>query len=155
MPAEVYFYHLTRRSVAEGLAMLLDRALAQGWRVAVRGRDLARLERLDADLWGGPPDAFLPHGLAGGTHDDRQPVLLTTAATATGRDCVMTIDGADLDAGELSDLRRACIVFDGMDDDAVQHARGQWAALKRAGIGARYWSEESGKWAQKATANVD
>ena len=34
-----YFYHLTRRPLEAALPQLLERALAQGWRVAVRGTD--------------------------------------------------------------------------------------------------------------------
>ena len=151
---EVYFYHLTRRSVPEVLAPLLERCLKQGWRVAIRGGDPDRLDWLDQKLWQGPNDAFLPHGLAGGEHDARQPVLLTTGAAANAPDCVMAVDGATLDAAEVGALKRACILFDGTDGDAVQAARGQWTALTGAGIGARYWSEESGKWEEKASKNV-
>ena len=64
-----YFYHLTRRPLEATLPLLLEKALAAGWRVAVRGVDAARLDRLDARLWLGPEDGFLPHGRAGGPHD--------------------------------------------------------------------------------------
>ncbi len=152
---EVYFYHLTRRPVEETLPVLLERALAQGWRVAVRGRDIEKLEHLDEKLWLGPKDGFLPHGLAGGAHDARQPVLLTTALDAPNApDCVMALGGAEVAPGEISALKRTCILFDGLDGDALGHARGQWKVLTDAGCAARYWSEESGKWEEKATKNV-
>ena len=60
----VYFYHLTREPLDRVLPMLLERSLAQGWRVAVRGTDRGQLERLDEQLW--LDEGFLPHGLAGG-----------------------------------------------------------------------------------------
>jgi DNA polymerase-3 subunit chi len=47
-----------------------------------------------------------------------------------------------------------CILFDGLDGEALSHARGQWKALTDAGCAARYWSEESGKWEEKATKNT-
>ncbi|MEM7709817.1 MAG: DNA polymerase III subunit chi [Pseudomonadota bacterium] len=152
--AEVYFYHLTRRSVPETLTPLLTRSLAQGWRVAVRGGDPERLRRLDETLWLGDPAAFLPHGLAGGDHDARQPILLTPGPVANDPDCLMAIDGADLSPDEVSPLKRACLLFDGTDGAALDRARAQWRSLTEAGLPARYWSEESGAWEQKQTRNV-
>ena len=145
-----YFYHLTRRPLEATLPQLLDRARGAGWRVAVRARDTARLEWLDDKLWLGPEDDFLPHGLAGGEHDAIQPVLLTTGAAANDPACVMTIDGAEISAGEVQALERVCILFDGNDESAVQAARVQWKTLTGAGCGAKYWSEETGRWQMKA-----
>jgi DNA polymerase-3 subunit chi len=149
----VYFYHLTRSPLEVTLVMLIDRALGRGWRVAVRGRDAARLDWLDRKLWMGSEEGFLPHGIAGGPHDELQPVLLTTAG-AEGRDCLMAVDGADLGADEAQAAARACILFDDNDPAAVEAARGQWKALTRAGLSAQYWSEESGRWQKKAEAGA-
>ncbi len=110
---EAYFYHLTKRSADEALAPLLRRAVAQGWRCVVRGTDARRMARLDARLWSG--DGFEPHGLAGGPHDARQPVLLTTGAEVA--DCVIAVDGAAISAAEVEAAARACVVCGG------------WAAL--------------------------
>lgn len=148
---EVFFYHLTQSALAATLRQLLEKSLGQGWRVAVRGPDGAHLDRLDAALWLGPEDGFLPHGRAGGPHDALQPVLLTTDADAPNRpDCVVSIDGAAITAQEMGALSRAMIVFDGHDGAALATARAQWKALTGAGIKAKYWSEESGRWAMKA-----
>lgn len=146
-----YFYHLTRNPLEVTLPQLLGRALQAGWRVAVRGRDPARLDWLDRQLWLGAPDGFLPHGLVGGAHDADQPVLLTTAAVAANDPaCLMAVDGADVDAAEVQRLARVCVIFDGNDPAALQVARGQWKALTDAGCAAQYWSEESGHWEMKA-----
>ncbi|MEM1342161.1 MAG: DNA polymerase III subunit chi, partial [Pseudomonadota bacterium] len=64
--SEVFFYHLTRAPLEVTLRLLLEKSLAAGWRVAVRGRSRDMLERLDEQLWLKPEDSFLPHGLAGG-----------------------------------------------------------------------------------------
>ena len=77
-----FFYHLTRSPLERALQMLLERSLANGWRVVVRGNDPARMDWLDQKLWMGAEDQFLPHGLSGGAHDALQPVLLTCAADA-------------------------------------------------------------------------
>ncbi|WP_293574164.1 DNA polymerase III subunit chi [Phaeobacter sp.] len=147
----VYFYHLTRRSLAETLPVLLDKAMGAGWRIVVRGKDQDRITWLDDRLWLGPEDHFLPHGVAGGPRDHLQPVLLTTSLEPIAqRHCLMSVDGAEVGAGEVGDLERVCILFDGTDPDAVAHARTQWKALTNAGCAAQYWSEESGKWEKKA-----
>lgn len=146
-----YFYHLTQSTVEQALALLIDRSLAQGWRVAVRARDPGRLDWLDQKLWLGGDEAFLPHGIAGGPHDADQPVLLTTAMDSpNAAACVMAIDGAEVAPDEAGGLERLCILFDGTDEAAVTHARGQWKALTGAGVSAQYWSEESGRWQKKA-----
>lgn len=150
---EVYFYHLTRSPTEAMLPPLLTRALAQGWRVEVRGIDPARMDWLDERLWLGDPAAFLPHGRAGGPHDARQPVLLTHAPAAAGdRDCVVALDGADLSPDEVGPLARACLIFDGEDEAALAGARDQWRALTAAGHGAQYWSQADGRWAMKRRA---
>ena len=146
-----YFYHLTRRPLAETLRMLLTRSLANGWRVAVRAGDTAQVQALDAALWQGPEEEFLPHGVAGGPQDADQPVLLTTDSLAPNApQCVMSVGGAEVTAAEVTALERVCILFDGDDPEALARARSQWKALKDAGASAQYWSEESGKWEKKA-----
>ncbi len=147
---KVMFYHLTRSRVEAALPPLIGRAMEQGWRIAVRGTDSARMDWLDARLWIEPEDAFLPHGRAGGPHDAGQPVLLTTARDCpNGALCLVAIDGADVAAEEARAMERVCVLFDGNDDAAVTAARAQWAALTGAGLAAQYWSEESGRWQMK------
>ncbi|MES0861025.1 DNA polymerase III subunit chi [Ruegeria sp. SCPT10] len=149
----VYFYHLTQRPLEHTLPVLLDKARQAGWRIAVRGTDPARLDWLDEKLWLGPEDGFLPHGRAGGPHDGMQPILLTSDKQAGNEaTCVMSVDGAEVVPDEVTALERVCILFDGNDDQAVQHARDQWKTLTQAGCSAQYWSEESGRWEKKAEA---
>ena len=146
-----YFYHLTRRPLEATLPMLLDKALAAGWRVAVRGPDAARLAWLDEKLWLGPEDGFLAHGLAGTPHEALQPVLLTTETHYPNDPaCVMVIDGAAPLPEEVQAMDRVCVLFDGNDPEVLQAARGHWTSLKDAGCAAQYWSEETGRWEKKA-----
>ncbi|MDB6176569.1 DNA polymerase III subunit chi [Paracoccus sp. Z330] len=143
------FYHLTRSPAEQLLPILIGKSLQAGWRVELRGTHATRLDRLDLHLWQG--SGFLPHGLAGGPHDERQPVLLTRVGQpATNRpECLMALDGAEVDPSECPPLQRCCIIFDGGDSQATAHARGQWKKLTAAGITAEYWSEESGRWERK------
>ena len=143
-----YFYHLTRGPLEATLPVLLEKSLQAGWRVTVRGTSPERLDWLDQKLWMG--EGFLPHGVAGGPHDADQPILLTTGSAPNAATCVMTIDGADVTPEEVTALERACILFDGNDPAAVEGARAQWRTLTGAGCAAKYWSEETGKWAMKA-----
>ena len=148
---EVFFYHLTRTPLEGTLRSLLERSLGAGWRVAVRARSEALLDRLDAALWLGDDAGFVPHGRAGGPHDGDQPVLLTTGRAAANRpDCVVSLEGAGIEATEVAVLARAMILFDGTDPAGLEVARGQWRLFKEAGTKAKYWSEEGGRWEMKA-----
>jgi DNA polymerase-3 subunit chi len=150
-----YFYHLTQNSMEVTLPRLLEKARGAGWKIVVRGRDEGRMDWLDQKLWALGDTSFLAHGLAGGPHDALQPVLLTTSTEVTDAvGCVMSVDGADVSAEEVNAVERVCILFDGHDPEAVQHARGQWKALTDAGCAAQYWSEETGNWQKKAESGV-
>ena len=147
-----FFYHLTQAPLEAVLPTLIEKALGNGWRVAVRGRDAAMLDRLDRVLWGGA-ESFLPHGLAGGPHDADQPVLLTTAAEMpNGARCLMAVDSAEVTAEEALALDRACILFDGDDPGALEAARAQWRTLTAAGVPAEYWAQGAGGWKRQATS---
>ena len=149
-----WFYHMTRTPLEATLPVLLEKSLAAGWRVMVRGVGAARLDWLDQALWLGPDDGFLPHGLAGGPHDAAQPILLTTATEAANApDCLVSVDGARITPDEVAALSRAMILFDGNDPAAVDTARDQWRSLTGAGVAAKYWSQESGHWEMKFESN--
>lgn len=148
----VYFYHMTRTPLEATLPVLLEKSLAAGWRVAVRGPDRTQLEHLDELLWLKPEDGFLPHGLDGGEHDARQPVLFGTDASISDRQALICVGGAAPMPEDVQTLERASILFDGNDAAAVEAARGQWRSLTGAGCKAQYWSQESGRWEMKAEA---
>lgn len=146
-----YFYHLTRAPLEVTLASLLEKARGAGWAVLVRGTDAARMDWLDQKLWLGGDESFLPHGQFGGPHDALQPILLTAGSgNPNAAGCLMSVDGASVSADEVTAAERVCILFDGYDEAAVVHARGQWKELTDAGCAAQYWSEESGRWEKKA-----
>lgn len=145
----VFFYHLTDSPLEATLPMLIGKARAAGWRILVRGKDEALLQRLDSVLWQGAEEGFLPHGLAGGPHDADQPVLLGDVP-CDGFTCMMAVGGAEVSQPEATALERTCILFDGHDDAAVAHARAQWKALTEAGCTAQYWAQEERRWMKKA-----
>lgn len=146
-----YFYHLTRAPLEAVLPMLLEKSIAAGWRVMLRGTNDNRLKWLDEKLWQGRDDGFLPHGLAGGPHDAQQPILLTTAAeVANDPTCILAVDGAEVTVDQVQKMQRVSILFDGNDEVALTQARAQWKQLTEAGCSAQYWSQESGNWEKKA-----
>jgi len=145
----ILFYHLTRSTAEQTLRTILDRALATGWRVMIRGTDMAELKRLDARLWQHPADGFVPHGVEGGADAD-QPVLLGLGRIGNAAKGLILLDGATTDPDEAREVERVWILFDGADSARLAEARTQWKRLTEAQIPAQYWSEESGKWVKKA-----
>ena len=143
------FYHLIHAGLEDTLRMILTRAVAQGWRVFLRGTDAAALVRLDEKLWLGPEDGFLPHGLAGGAHDALQPVLLGQGAIGNAAQGLLLVDGASVAVTEALPLERVWVLFDGADVAQVQGARSLWTRLTVAGMAAQYWSDEGGAWVKK------
>ena len=108
----VFFYHLTRTPLEATLPMLLGKARAAGWRVLLRGRDGARMEWLDQQLWLGAGDGFLPHGLAGGARD-------VAGGGAEGVELLLDVGHHAGDA--VLDLGQA--VADVVHEDGVEHLR--------------------------------
>lgn len=153
--SEVLFYHLTRTPLEVTLPDLLEKSRGRGWKAVVRVGNQARLDWLDARLWTGEDTSFLPHGQSGGVHDADQPILLTTeTGAANGAQILLVVDGATVSASEVPDFERVCVIFDGNDGDALNVARAQWRDLTEAGHPAHYWSQEGGKWAEKASKNT-
>lgn len=145
-----FFYHLTQKPVEVTLPMLLEKARGAGWKVLVRGTEVARIDWLDQKLWLGREESFLAHGQAGGAHDALQPILLCAdQSNGNQANCIMGVDGAEISPEEVNASDRVCILFDGHDPEAMDRARQQWKALTEAGCAAQYWSEESGRWQKK------
>lgn len=152
-----YFYHLTDSTLEAALPQLIERARGAGWKVVVRGTGADGLEQLDRALWMGPEEGFLPHGRAGGAHDALQPVLLCTPdqPVTNGAACLMAVSGAEVSQADVEGFERLCILFDGLDGNAVAVARAQWKALTGAGCAALYWAQEDGRWVKKAESGAN
>jgi DNA polymerase-3 subunit chi len=144
--AELWFYHLERSEIEQALPPLLEKCLQRGWRALVRGGSAERLDALDASLWTYRDESFLPHGRDTEGDPARQPVLLTLAdGNANSAQALFVIDGAE--PGDLSGFERACLIFDGRDENALNSARMRWKQAKENGIVASYWRESAaGKW---------
>jgi DNA polymerase-3 subunit chi len=150
MMAELWFYHLERTELERALLPLLEKCLQRGWRALVRGGLSERLDAVDASLWTFRDDSFVPHAREGADDASRQPVLLTMeGGNPNSAQALFLIDGAE--PGDLSGFERACLIFDGRDEAALETARLRWKAAKDAGIAASYWRENAaGKWEKQA-----
>jgi DNA polymerase III subunit chi len=152
---EVLFYHLTRTPLEVTLPELLAKTRARGWKALVRGGEAARLDWLDKRLWLACADTDFPaHGLVGGNQDADQPVLLSGQnGNPNNADILFAVDQAEVATKEAGSFTRVCVLFDGNDAAALNHARNQWKSLTDAGLPAKYWSQEDGGWQVKATKN--
>ena len=119
---EIWFYHLERSTLDQVLPGLLEKTLQRGWRALVRGAVAHRLDDIDEHLWTYRDDSFLPHGLASEAHAVRQPILLSESGeNLNGAQALFIVDEAEL--GDTEGYERCFIIFDGRNEQALQHAR--------------------------------
>ena len=144
---QVDFYQLGGSPLEQVTSTLAQRLLSEGSRLLVVAEDEGLLARLDRMLWDQGANSFIPHGLAGGTDDARQPILLSTQTDAPNLARNMLIaDGVWRDAALNFD--RAFYLFDG---ETLEGARLAWKLLAgREGVERRYWAQEDGKWVRKS-----
>lgn len=115
----------------------------------MRSPDPDRIEQLDARLWTWRADGFLPHGVAGEPHADRQPVLLTVGDDNPNRaDALFLLDGAEAD--DLTAFQRCLKLFDGADPQALAQARAAWKTYKGRGLPVSYWKQTERGWEKQA-----
>ena len=144
---QVDFYQLAGTPAEQVIASIAEKVLAQDGRLLIVAEDEPFLARLDRMLWDQAPTGFLPHGLAGGTDDARQPILLSTSPDAPNLARNMLIaDGRWRDA--VLSYDRGFYLF---DNGTLEGARLAWKLLAgREGVDRRYWAQEGGKWVNKA-----
>jgi DNA polymerase III subunit chi len=144
---QVDFYQLGRTPFEQVIASLAEKLLARDSRLLIVAEDETLLAKLDRMLWDQASASFLPHGLAGGTDDARQPILLSTGPDAPNLARNLLIaDGEWREAALAYD--RAFYLFDG---DTLDGARLAWKLLSgRDGVERRYWAQEAGRWVNKA-----
>ncbi len=145
---QVDFYQLGQTPFEQVVASLAEKLLAQDARLLIVAEDETLLARLDRMLWDQGATSFLPHGLAGGADDARQPILLSTSPDAPNLARNMLIaDGIWREAALSYD--RAFYLF---DNAALEGARLAWKLLSgRDGVERRFWAQdERGRWERNA-----
>lgn len=148
--AEVWFYHIERKSADEELPGLLQRGIDRGLRLAVATTTIERVKELSSKLWGAGPTQFIPHGFDGEPYPELQPIFITeTGQWSNAARYCFYLDGAT--PSSLDTLDRASILFDGNDETAVQQARDLWRRFKAENATIRYWKQdEDGRWKDQA-----
>ncbi len=143
----VDFYQLGEATIESVIASVGQRLIGEGQRLLVIAEDEALLARLDRLLWDQGAASFLPHGLAGGSDDSAQPILLSHGSDAPNLARNLLIaDGLWRDAALAYD--RAFYLF---DQDSLQAARLAWKLLAgRDGVERNYWASHDGRWTKKA-----
>ena len=144
---QVDFYQLAGAPSEQVISSISEKVLDSDGRLVIVSEDELFLARLDRLMWNQAPTSFLPHGLAGGADDARQPILLSTSADAPNQARNMLIaDGVWREAALTYD--RSFYLF---DDPSLEQARLAWKLLAgREGVERRYWAQERGKWVKKA-----
>jgi DNA polymerase-3 subunit chi len=144
---QVDFYQLGSAPPEAVIASIAEKLLAQEARLLIVAEDEGLLTRLDRMLWDQQPTSFLPHALAGGADDARQPILLSTSPDAPNLARNLLIaDGQWRDSALTYD--RAFYLFDAA---TLEGARLAWKLLAgRDGVERRYWAQDGGRWKQKS-----
>ena len=144
---QVDFYQLGESAPEQIIAILAEKVIAADGRLLIVAADEPFLARLDRMLWDSGSTSFLPHALAGGADDMRQPILLSTSPDAPNQARNMLIaDGEWRDAALTYD--RSFYLF---DQATLEGARLAWKLLSgREGVERRYWAQVDGRWKQQA-----
>jgi DNA polymerase-3 subunit chi len=143
----VDFYQLGPTGHGGVIGSIAGKVLADEQRLLVVAADEALLARLDRLLWDDGATSFVPHGIAGGPDDSRQPILLSTTTDAPNlARNILIADGEWRDAALHFD--RAFYMF---DEATLAGARMAWKLLSgRDEVERHYWASEDGKWVRKA-----
>ena len=144
---QIDFYQLASTPAEQVVASIADKVLEADGRLLIVAEDESFLARLDRILWDQGPSGFLPHGLAGGADDARQPILLSTSPDAPNQARNMLIAAGAWREAALTYDRS----FDLFDNSTLEGARLAWKLLAgREGVERRYWANENDKWVKKA-----
>lgn len=143
---KVDFYQLSATPAEGALPLIARNTLKAGERLLVLSSDEAQLARISDALWA-LKDSFLAHGIAGGPHEERQPILLSdTAAPANGARYIALADGRW--RAEALNFERAFLLF---DNATIDDARATWRSLDgREGLERNFWRQDGGKWIKAA-----
>ena len=142
----VDFYQLGDATIESVISAVGQRLILDRQRLLVVAGQEAMLARLDRLLWDQGPASFLPHGLARGSDDAAQPILLSSSIDAPNlARNILIADGEWRDAALGYD--RAFFLF---DQDSVDDARLAWKLLAgRDAVERHYWASEDGRWTKK------
>ncbi len=144
---QVDFYQLGSTPLEQVVASIAQKLVGEGKRLLIVAAEEGALGRLDRMLWDQGSTSFIPHGLAGGSEDARQPVLLTAETDAPNLARNILIADGEWREAALT-YERAFYLFDA---GTLDGARLAWKLLAgRDGVERRYWAQVDGRWKQQA-----
>ncbi|HEU4810114.1 MAG TPA: DNA polymerase III subunit chi [Sphingomicrobium sp.] len=147
----VDFYQLGAASLEQVIASLSEKLVEQGERLIIVAADEASLARLDRLLWDQGAASFIPHAVAGGSEDARQPILLSTTADAANRARNLLIADGTWRESALA-FHRAFYLF---DSTTLEEARSAWRSLAaRDEVERHYWANDNGRWVEKSASSA-
>ena len=118
MTTRVDFYQLSRDPVDVTVAKLARKVLQAGERLVVVSGDDAQRQHLSKVLWEQGGATFLANGMAGGAHDERQPILVSDQCKAPNQARMALIaDGQWGD--EAAQFDRVLLLFDAAQRDGA------------------------------------
>ena len=143
---QVDFYQLGSTPLEQVIASIAQKLLSEGKRLLIVAEDEKLLGRLDRMLWDQGATSFLPHGIAGGSEDARQPILLAAQTDAPNLARNLLIADGQWREAALT-FERAFYLFDAA---TLEGARLAWKLLAgREGVERRYWAQVDGRWKQQ------
>ena len=133
--SEVYFYHVTKQTVASALPQLLAKSIDVGWTVFIRGKDEESLKLFDDTIWTAQPESFIPHAVIGSQNEQKCGILLGTKENdSSNSDFLISVNGALISGEEISSYKRCALLFDDKNSDEMNIAREQWIEFTKADI---------------------
>ena len=143
----VDFYQLGGAQPDGIIASIATKLIDEDQRLLIVASDEGHLARLDRQLWDQGAASFLPHGLAGGSEDQSQLILLSSGTDAPNlARNILIADGEWRDA--VLGYDRAFYLFDAA---TLEGARLAWKLLAgREGVERNYWAQADGKWTKQA-----
>ena len=148
MTTRVDFYQLSRDPVDVTVAKLARKVLQAGERLVVVSGDEAQRQHLSKVMWEQGGAAFLANGMAGGSHDARQPILVSDSCAApNGARMALIADGQWRE--EALGFERVLLLFDAAQRDGAVELWRRFA--KDEGIDNRInKQDENGIWREGA-----
>jgi DNA polymerase-3 subunit chi len=129
---------------------LLQKTLEKGWKAVIETPLPERIKALDDHLWMFSEEEFLPHAVVEDADLALDTIILTTEpANPIQAHVRFCLDQAIIPE-DVTAYERIILLFDGNDNEALNHARGQWKTASLQGLSITYWQQDDdGRWTKK------
>ncbi|MBF0159031.1 MAG: DNA polymerase III subunit chi, partial [Magnetococcales bacterium] len=137
----------------ESLVAISDKIYQRQLRLLIVAETEALARQLDDLLWRQPHNGFLPHGLCGGRHDRRQPILIGTSVNdSNGATHLISAVTQPIDAPDRFDMLLDFVHPN--DAEQMQQSRQRYRYYRQQGYVMEYWrQDDSGAWGLKESTH--